>query len=243
MNEELELAKVLLKNANDYADIKNNPVVESVLMPMVKAVPVIGDMIDSSMNKVIEEFQEKKENELIEVILKDKNSITSNMVNDVEFIVNFAKTREAVRRLATNDKVKYFGNLIRNGYLSGEHIENSEFEEFLDMLNTMSYREIQYLVDYKRYCDEKSKGKNVKYNKWIYFSKEYTAKQQITAGELWSIFMRIKGMGFVEEEYETESGDIDADDNTFNALTVESNGFYIDNSFNRFYKMVLEIEE
>ena len=33
-------------------------------MPIVKAVPVIGDMIDSSMNKVIEEFQEKKENEL-----------------------------------------------------------------------------------------------------------------------------------------------------------------------------------
>ena len=27
----------------------------------------------------------------IEVILKDKNSITSDMVNDVEFIVNFAR--------------------------------------------------------------------------------------------------------------------------------------------------------
>lgn len=78
MNEELELAKVSLKNANDYADIKSNPVVESVLMPIVKAVPVIGDMIDSSMNKVIEEFQKKKEKELIEVILKDKNSITYN---------------------------------------------------------------------------------------------------------------------------------------------------------------------
>lgn len=114
MNEELELGKVSLKNANDYADIKSNPVVESVLMPIVKAVPVIGDMIDSSMNKVIEEFQEKKENELIEVILKDKNSITSDMVNDVEFIVNFARTREAIRRLATNDKVKYFGSLTYN---------------------------------------------------------------------------------------------------------------------------------
>ena len=96
MNEELELGKVSLKNANDYADIKSNPVVESVLMPIVKAVPVIGDMIDSSMNKVIEEFQEKKENELIEVILKDKNSITSDMVNDVEFIVNFARSNSQV---------------------------------------------------------------------------------------------------------------------------------------------------
>lgn len=68
----IRIGKGIVKNANDYADIKSNPVVESVLMPIVKAVPVIGDMIDSSMNKVIEEFQEKKENELIEVILKDK---------------------------------------------------------------------------------------------------------------------------------------------------------------------------
>lgn len=244
MNEELELAKVSLKNANDYADIKSNPVVESVLMPIVKAVPVIGDMIDSSMNKVIEEFQEKKENELIEVILKDKNSITSDMVNDVEFIVNFARAREAVRRLATNDKVKYFGNLIRNGYLSGEHIENSEFEEYLDILNTMSYREIQYLVDYKMYCDEKNKGKKIQYsNRWSNFKREYAKICQISERELWSIFVRIKRTGFIEEEYETESGDVDADDNTFNSLTVDSNGFCIDNSFHRFYDMVLEVEE
>ena len=66
MNEELELGKVSLKNANDYADIKSNPVVESVLMPIVKAVPVIGDMIDSSMNKVIEDaILDKKKNELL----------------------------------------------------------------------------------------------------------------------------------------------------------------------------------
>ena len=106
MNGKLELAKVSLKNVNDYADIKSNLIVESILMPVVKAVPVIGDMIDSSMNNIIEGFQEKKERELIEVILRDKNSITSEMVNDVEFIVNFTKTKEAVRRLATNDMCK-----------------------------------------------------------------------------------------------------------------------------------------
>lgn len=41
------------------------------------------------------------------------------MVNDVEFIINFARAKEAVQRLATTDKVEYFGNLIRNGYLQG----------------------------------------------------------------------------------------------------------------------------
>lgn len=56
MNEELELVKTSLENANVYANIKSNSVVESVFMPIVKAVSVIGDMIDSSMYKVIEEF-------------------------------------------------------------------------------------------------------------------------------------------------------------------------------------------
>lgn len=83
MNEEWELAKVALENVEVCADIKSNLVVESVLIPMMKEIPVIGNMIDSSINKDIEEFQKKKEKELIEVILKRKNIITSDMVNDV----------------------------------------------------------------------------------------------------------------------------------------------------------------
>ena len=62
----------------------------------------------------------------------------------------FARAKEAVQRLATTDKVEYFGNLIRNGYLQGKHIDGSIFDEYIHILNTMSYREIQYLVEYKK---------------------------------------------------------------------------------------------
>lgn len=242
MNDNLEQAKIKLHNIDEIADIKSNPVVESVLMPVIKSVPIIGDMIDSSMNKVIEDFQQKKEQELIDVILKDKNTITSNMVNDVEFIINYSRTLESVRRLATNDKVKFFGNLIRNGYLAGEHIACSEFEEYLDTLNTLSYREIQCLVDYMLYCQEKSKNKKIQYNAWASFRKDYAKKMKISESELWGIFTRIKRTGFIEAEFETESGDVDEKDNKFDSLQVESNGYCIDSSFFRFYDMVLKIE-
>ena len=240
MNEELELAKVSLKNANDYADIKSNPVVESVLMPIVKAVPVIGDMIDSSMNKVIEEFQEKKENELIEVILKDKNSITSDMVNDVEFIVNFARAREAVRRLATNDKVKYFGNLIRNGYLSGEHIENSEFEEYLDILNTMSYREIQYLV----FLKEHPLGKKG-ITSWGKFEQLFYDEYGKENEKPYFCYLRLKRTGFVDEKYCLESTSVSQDsggDYELDFTDIDSEGFSVTASFNVFCKKVLDGE-
>lgn len=240
MNEELELTKVSLKNANDYADIKSNPVVESVLMPIVKAVPVIGDMIDSSMNKVIEEFQEKKENELIEVILKDKNSITFDMVNDVEFIVNFAKTREAVRRLATNDKVKYFGNLIRNGYLSGEHIENSEFEEYLDILNTVSYREIQYLV----FLKEHPLGKKG-ITSWGKFEQLFYDEYGKENEKPYFCYLRLKRTGFVDEKYCLESTSVSQDsggDYELDFTDIDSEGFSVTASFNVFCKKVLDGE-
>lgn len=47
MREELEQAKVTLHNANDIADIKSNPVVDSVLMPCGPA------SLDTRQNKRI----------------------------------------------------------------------------------------------------------------------------------------------------------------------------------------------
>lgn len=87
MNEELESVKLSLQNINDIVDIKGNPVVSSVLMAPVKAIPIIGDLIDSSADALLDDFQKKKEQELIDVILTNSTAITTEMVNDVEFII------------------------------------------------------------------------------------------------------------------------------------------------------------
>lgn len=84
MNEELESVKLSLQNINDIVDIKGNPVVSSVLMAPVKAIPIIGDLIDSSADALLDDFQKKKEQELIDVILTNSTAITTEMVNDVE---------------------------------------------------------------------------------------------------------------------------------------------------------------
>lgn len=62
MSDKLEQAQIELRNINEMADIKSNPVVESFLMPVIKSVPVIGDMIDSSMDytEMKDKFLKKK---------------------------------------------------------------------------------------------------------------------------------------------------------------------------------------
>ena len=81
----------------------------------------------------------------------------------------------------------------------------------------MSYREIQYLVEYKKYCEDSSKrGKSTKHingrtysNKYESFCNEYSKQIKVSPGEVDYVFLHIKQTGFIEEEFETESGDVD----------------------------------
>ncbi len=237
INEELEVIKLSLQRISEMADIKSNPVVESVLTPIVKAFPVIGDMIDSGINTILKEKQDKKEQELVEYILKNKYAITTNMVNDVEFIINCARVQEAVRRLATNDKVKFFGNLIRNGYLSGEHIENNEFEEYLDVLVTLSYRQLECLAEF--YHKSRSTNGRLINDDWASFKED----SKYPETEVNFIFKQLARTGFINEYHAVisfDGGDEDGDD-----LAADMNGTFqgyeLDESFKKFYDMVLKM--
>lgn len=238
MNEEFEVVKASLHSGNEMADIKNNPVVEGVLMPMIKAFPAIGDMIDSTINMKLREFQDKKEQELSEVILKDKHTITSEMVNDVEFIMSFAKTKEVVRRLETNDKVKFFGNLIRNGYLSGEHIEHNEFEEYLDILATLSYRQIECLADF--YQNSRSTHGRVIDEDWEHFIKN----SKYPESDIKFILKQLVRTGFINEFRGVIAYDDRRDENGDFLPDIDGpfQGYELDESFMRFYDMVLKME-
>lgn len=238
MSEELDVLKSSLQKISEMADIKSNPVVESVLIPLVKAFPVIGDMIDSGINKIIKDEQDKKEQELVEYILKNKCAITTNMVNDVEFIINCARVQEAVRRLATNDKVKFFGNLIRNGYLSGEHIENDEFEEYLEVLVTLSYRQIECLAEF--YQKSRSTNGSLIDKDWEEFKKNSIYSEN----DLNFIFKQLVRTGFIDEYRDvisTSGGDIE-EELTFD-MEGACRGYELDESFMKFYDMVLRMED
>ena len=117
---DFEDAKAQLKIADTLVENYNNPVVHGILnaLIVVKKVPIIGDMIKSGISTTLIDNQKIKRERLLSIILSDEQNITPDMVNDVEFIVNFARVMEAVNRLARNEKIVYFANLIKNGYLT-----------------------------------------------------------------------------------------------------------------------------
>ena len=139
-------AKMELQNVDTVIDVKHNPVI-SAFISTIKTVPYIGEVIDDSLESVLSEFQSKKQQKLLEVIGQASlGTVTSDTVNDVEFIMGFAKTKNAVDKLSNGDKVKFYGNLLVNGYLNDkDKISVDEFEEYLELINSLSYRELEYL--------------------------------------------------------------------------------------------------
>ena len=139
-------AKMELQNVDTVIDVKHNPVI-SAFISTIKTVPYIGELIDDSLESVLSEFQSKKQQKLLEVIGQASlGTVTSDTVNDVEFIMGFAKTKNAVDKLSNGDKVKFYGNLLVNGYLNDkDKISVDEFEEYLELINSLSYRELEYL--------------------------------------------------------------------------------------------------
>lgn len=219
---------------NKIDEIQHSYLVDAGIMPFIRAVPIIGDMISTTTDTIISSFQEKKQLELINCITENLEMITSDMVNDVEFILNFAKTVEAVKRLATNDKVEYFGNLLRNGYLCGEHIDNNDFEEYSNIINELSFREITYLTFFI-----KNQNKNCGGTAWTEFKKIFQNEFSILPYEIYDIFTRLKRTGFIDEIYETDSADVD--DNQVGEIEVNGNGFELTTSIKGFSKMVLNL--
>ena len=226
-----ESAKLDLQNIDIIIDIKHNPVV-SAFIESIKVVPFIGDLIDDSLESTLIDLQCKKQQQLLDVICNaSTGTVTSDMVNDIEFIMSFAKIRNAVNKLSNGDKVKFYGNLLVNGYLSErDNISIDEFEEYLELVNTLSYRELEYLSFFKEFSD-RYKGRLV-YQNWKEFSKEF--RDKFPNRDVCSVFKRLQRTGFISEVIETS----DIEGETL-FLDINSIGFETESDFSRFNEIVL----
>ena len=229
---ELEIVKARLRTADTIVDNYSNPTVRSMINAIKVVAPFFGDLIDESLCATFENNQKKKREQLLDIVLSDKQSITPDMVNDVEFIVNFTRVMEAVNRLARNEKVRYFANLIKNGYLvnSASKITNDEFEECFYEISRLSFRELEYLAFFWRFAVNHG-GRIAAYN-WKSFSEEFD--KQYNDQDPRSVYRKLIKTGLIYE-IKTEMFVSEAARESH----LDNEGYGIDEGFKRFYEIVL----
>lgn len=194
--------KLSLHNCEEFADIKNNPVVSAFITSVKPLFPFWGELVDGAVNEILTKNIIEKRKNLLDIILSDTEMITTNMSSDVECIMSFKKTVEAVDRLVTNDKIVYFGNLFKNGYLNEERIQAYKFEEYFNIINSLSYRQLDLLALLHTYstkevlCDDAKKADG---ERWLLFKKDACVRFSISEDDLVAILKSTEKSGLCKE--------------------------------------------
>lgn len=237
-----ENAKRDLDKANSFYNIYRNLLVNAIEKGLLSIIPGTG-AIDSIIENGFSKSISKKQETLINSILSSSELITLDMIQNEKFIVDFARTVEVVRRLSNNDKIVFFGNLIRNGLLKPDSskITDDDFDEYLSILQDLSYREIHYLKEFACFAQDKGgvvTGKQLKEFDRI-MRKQYPHTSAI------SVINRLQRTGFVIQDFishETDYGDEDlpAEVPVNLIFNEEPRRYMMDESYKDFYNMVLE---
>ena len=194
--------KLSLHNCEEFADIKNNPVVAAFITSVKPLFPFWGELVDSVVNEVLTKNIIEKRKTLLDIILSDTEMITTDMSSDVECIISFKKTIEAVDRLVTNDKIVYFGNLFKNGYLNEERIQAYKFEEYFNIINSLSYRQLDLLALLHTYSTKEISFDNEKEEdskRWMLFKEDACKIFDITGDDLIAILKSAEKSGLCKE--------------------------------------------
>lgn len=145
------------KKLEKKMDTFDNPVV-NVLKSIVDKyipIPIPIDAVMDPIHALLRKDYERKEGILFEAIIKD-DKITLKDIQDVKVIIEFIKLYKVAMHVTNNEKLQFLGNLFRNSVLDDEQNTNKyeEYEEFLERINMLSYRELQILA-YLRKCGDK----------------------------------------------------------------------------------------
>ncbi len=150
MKEETVIAKLNLENANNVLDIYDNPVVKTLLGIISGDLNIVGTLVENGIEKMLQKRQKDKEKTLLEAVFLD-GSITLDDINE-DFVFEFAMTYSVVMHLLQNEKIIYFANLLKNTVHNSDRDSNT-FQESIERLCSLSYREIEMLLLLKK-CQE-----------------------------------------------------------------------------------------
>ena len=187
--------------------ISNTPLrgLKNVAFALAQEVPVLGSLVTDTIDRRLEEHQNKVKKALIDTILDYEGIIEPDKIEGVSFIIEYAKTQEVLVRLANDKKVCYICNLFGNYFFAEDHQGDVDlYEEYLNQLSLLSYREIDLLMCleyFERLISHEHLENKMQRSKKSYgeFKTEAKKRWKISEKQLEGIMMSISKSGFCKE--------------------------------------------
>lgn len=139
----------------DSGSVSSVPKRESVyldspwLRALVQCIPYVGSGLDTIVAHYLTQIEEKRMRVFFDELAKGPLELTEQLVQEVEFLHRFTAATRAALRTERAKKIRYFARLLSASV--AESLDLSEYEEYLDILDDLSEREIAVLVLLSKY--------------------------------------------------------------------------------------------
>jgi hypothetical protein len=134
---------------------------ETGLSAILQAIPHVGGSLDAAVHAVIDAERERRGNErraeLLDALRRSEITVDSERLQEDEFISNYLAIDSAVTANTRRNKTALFANLLYNYMRLGSNVDHDEVPWLLQVLDSLSAREICALTSLARLRTEWSK--------------------------------------------------------------------------------------
>lgn len=121
----------------DINDIVINPSVSGIVNLIA---PIFGGIVSDTVKSAFNDSIIKKQKILIENIMNDNEICLNDIPDKVAFIHDFNRIYECVIKLKSNEKIKYFANILKSEYKKDNKINRAD--DFTNLLDSISYESL-----------------------------------------------------------------------------------------------------
>lgn len=114
----------------------------------VKSVPEIGSyaaVVEAVLSNILDKKVKENRRILLESLKQASPQYTIGSVSTEDFIMDYMNLQSSVERLRSNEKIQFMANLFVSAHCGNIICNLNEYDEMLQKLNYLSFREIALL--------------------------------------------------------------------------------------------------
>lgn len=174
---------------------QTNPAIRA----LIQLVPIVS-VADAALVTKIEKTRTERARVFFDELGNGTVQLTQEMIESEDFLHCYFSTLKAASNSHRREKIRYFARLLTSSITLSEISTIDEYEEYLSILDDLSFRELELLIVLSRYEKEyflqDDKNPLQRANRlWDQFSPEVCSKFSISDGELDGMLARLNRTG------------------------------------------------
>ena len=170
-----------------------------ILRGLIQLVPLgIGSAIDVSLTTKLANIKNKRIETFFDTLLKNNLNEDSKLLESEDFLHKYFLTVDLALKTRQEEKIKMFAKMLSNSF---DKNDVDEYEDYLHILNELSYRELYILIEldnshnenFKKFPQDNKLQLTERY--WNEFYKKIINKFKISEGEINSLLVRLSRSG------------------------------------------------